>query len=508
MEFICSSTEPIVQTKYGKLRGYKLDGIYTFEGIPYGQAKRFHFPTPLDPWDGVKDATQYGDTAPWIEKKVNGFGNIRIPHRYWPQDEACLYLNVWSSDLTPVQKKPVMLWIHGGGFENGSSVELACYEGANAARYGDVVLVSLNHRLNIAGYLDLSEYGDQYRNSGCAGIADLVLALEWVRDNIAQFGGDPGNVTIFGQSGGGGKVHTLLQTPAADRLYHKAILMSGVLDVGPVATADSGKLVAKLVVQALGLTKDTIEEIETIPFRTLADAFLAVKPALKAAGHRGSWAPIPGDYYKGDGRKVGFTDYAKQVPILIGSTLAEFPMPDFPTKKDEIPMDRRMALLQEKYGAATQELTALYQQAYPNHNELDLLRLDPAFRGPNLEFADRFIAEAQADLYMYLFAYDFPYNDGEPAWHCSELPYVFHNIDCVPVCHEPVVGPRLQEQFFGAWTAFARTGDPNHPALPAWRPYRKGDEVTMIFDRECRIGVNYDRALIEKAKPFLVDWHK
>ncbi|MFR5121391.1 MAG: carboxylesterase family protein [Neglectibacter timonensis] len=227
--FVCSKTEPIVQTKAGKLRGFILDGTYTFHGIKYADAKRFQMPTEVEPWDGVKDALSYGFVSPMLSQDTPN-GEVMVPHRYWPMDENCQYLNVWTQTLDQDAKKPVLLWLHGGGFAAGSSIEQQAYDGENMSKYGDAVVVSLNHRLNILGYLDLSPFGEKYANSGNAGNADMVAALRWIHDNIAAFGGDPENVTIFGQSGGGMKVWTLMQTPSADGLFHKGVIQSGLID--------------------------------------------------------------------------------------------------------------------------------------------------------------------------------------------------------------------------------------------------------------------------------------
>ena len=210
--FVCSKTEPIVQTKAGKLRGFILDGTYTFHGIKYADAKRFQMPTEVEPWDGVKDALSYGFVSPMLSQDTPN-GEVMVPHRYWPMDENCQYLNVWTQTLDQDAKKPVLLWLHGGGFAAGSSIEQQAYDGENMSKYGDAVVVSLNHRLNILGYLDLSPFGEKYANSGNAGNADMVAALRWIHDNIAAFGGDPENVTIFGQSGGGMKADFLKKEP-------------------------------------------------------------------------------------------------------------------------------------------------------------------------------------------------------------------------------------------------------------------------------------------------------
>lgn len=205
-------TVAVVSTRQGKVRGYCYDDLVIFKGIPYAQAKRFHAPQPVAPWEGIFDAGSYGMICPLLEKdKPNG--EVLIPHRYWPTDENCQNLNIWTPSVDD-GKRPVLVWLHGGGFSAGSSIEQVAYDGANMARLGNVVVVSVNHRLNILGYFGLSEYGEEYANSGNAGGDDIIASLSWVHDNIAAFGGDPECVTVFGQSGGGAKVTTLLQSPA------------------------------------------------------------------------------------------------------------------------------------------------------------------------------------------------------------------------------------------------------------------------------------------------------
>ena len=250
-DFMCTKTEPVVQTKAGKLRGFRIDGVYAFHGVKYADAKRFQQPEPVQPWEGIKNALAYGYVCPML-KQDEPNNELMVPHRYWPLDENCQYLNIWTKSLDPSAKKPVLVWLHGGGFAAGSSIEHIAYEGENMSRYGDVVVVSLNHRLNILGYLDLSPFGEKYANSGNAGSADMVAALQWIHDNIAGFGGDPDNVTLFGQSGGGMKVWTLMQTPAADGLFHKGIVQSGCIDGVLDLSKSDGTAIVTALMQALG----------------------------------------------------------------------------------------------------------------------------------------------------------------------------------------------------------------------------------------------------------------
>jgi para-nitrobenzyl esterase len=218
---------PVVQVQCGKLRGLKDGRVFTFLGIPYARAERFEMPKAVPAWDGIKGAQVWGPVCPIPQATSVGADDVVFPHRYWVENENCQVLNVWTQSLSRNARKPVMVWMHGGGFTNGSSLESYAYDGKTLSEFGDVVAVSVNHRLNIIGTLDLSAYGPEYANSRYTGMADLVAALEWVRDNIEAFGGDPGNVTIFGQSGGGGKVTRLMQMPSAKGLFHRAISESG-----------------------------------------------------------------------------------------------------------------------------------------------------------------------------------------------------------------------------------------------------------------------------------------
>ena len=254
---------PVVETKRGKLRGYQSEGTYIFKGIPYAKAQRFQQPVAVDPWEGVKEATSYGFVCPMLQQD-NPQGELLVPHRYWPQNENCLNLNIWTQTLEKGAKKPVLVWIHGGAFSMGSSIEQKAYNGENMSKYGDVVVVSVNHRLNILGYLDLSQYGEKYADSANMGQEDLIAALSWVQENIEAFGGDKENVTVFGQSGGGMKISALLQMPKADGLFQKGIIMSGVAgDLMTYSTKDSTPLIQALL-NELGLKEDEVLVIEGI----------------------------------------------------------------------------------------------------------------------------------------------------------------------------------------------------------------------------------------------------
>lgn len=486
---------PVVETKAGKLRGYQWEGTYIFKGIRYARAKRFQLPEEAEPWEGVREAASYGFVCPMLTRD-NPQGELLVPHRYWPQDEDCLSLNIWSQSLDRSAKKPVLFWIHGGAFSMGSSIEQKAYNGENMSKYGDVVVVTVNHRLNILGYFDMSPYGEKYAGSANAGQADLVAALLWVRDNIEAFGGDPGNVTIFGQSGGGMKVSGLMQTPEADGLFHKGIIMSGVAgDILPYSTGDSRPLI-RAMLEELGLTENEAGRLETIPYHDLAAAYNRVSPAIAGAGGYIGCTPKPDDFYKGEGPAVGFTEHAKTIPVMVGTVFGEFAMAPLPFNKEQIPEAELEAVLDNRFQGRGKELKAVFAEAYPGKNPADLLTLDTIFRGPTREFV-RALAAAGGSVYSYLFALEFPYQNPKTAWHCSDIPFVFHNTELVPVANIPEVSDRLQEQIFGAVMAFARTGKPEYEGLPQWPASREDDEATMIFDRVCEVRHNHDDRLLK-----------
>jgi len=479
----------VVQTKAGKLRGFQLDGINCFYGVKYATAKRFMPPEPVQPWEGEADACSYGYVAPLMSPNSPNM-DLLIPHRFWVENEDCLSLNVWSKCLEG--KKPVMVWLHGGGYSAGSSIEMVAYDGANMANYGDVVVVTINHRLNILGYFDLSSFGEEFKNSGNAGQADIVAALEWVRDNIAQFGGDPDNVTIFGQSGGGGKVLSLLQTPAADGLFHKGIMMSG--GAGRMRkSVRHDKEIADMLIEQLGGTG--VEVLQTVPYDELVKAYNAIAPKLAElglAGPMGGWAPTKNDWYVGDPWEVGYTEHAKTVPLMVGSVIAEMGFMGNVPDKDEVPVEKRREILVEQFGDAADELIAEFKKVYPEKNELVLAAM--ANRAGLLDFVAKRAADCTADTYCYLFTYDFPYNGGMPAWHCADIPFAFHNADLVAVCNGEGCDD-LEKAYFGAYMAFAHTGSPNGEGLAEWPAFTTEGRSTMYFDAVSAAKDDADTAL-------------
>ncbi|MDO4459171.1 MAG: carboxylesterase family protein [Clostridia bacterium] len=493
--FSCDRESPVVSTDAGKIRGFQLDGTYVFQGIKYADAERFMKPQPVKPWEGVIDAHSYGYVCPLMQQdKPNG--ELMVPHRYWPFSEHCQYLNVWTQHLDRDAKKPVLVWLHGGGFSAGSSIEQQCYDGQALSEKGDVVVVSINHRLNILGYFDLSPFGEKYKYSANAGSWDMVAALQWIHNNIAEFGGDPENVTLFGQSGGGMKVWTLMNTPEADGLFHKGVIQSGLIDGFVSDKPQNGEKIVKAVMKELKIKK--VEQLETIPYPEFAAAYLKVKPELEMAGEYVGCTPVPDDFYLGDPRVIGFTDHAKTIPTMCGTCFAEFAF-GRGIDKYNTPDEEVIEMLKKKYRKHGEEkvekLIELYKEAYPEKSLGDLLYVDSLFRNPSRDFNLKKAEHQEAPSYSYIFKYDFNYDGGKAAWHCSDLPFFFANTALVPVANEVGVTDELEDNMSGALLAFAKTGNPNYGTLPEWPACKPGDEAVMLFDKVNLVKHNFDHEL-------------
>ncbi|MCM1175984.1 MAG: carboxylesterase family protein [Blautia sp.] len=487
---------PVLETTSGKLKGYFYDGEYIFKGIPYAQAKRFQMPSEAK-WEGVKDAASYGFVCPLMNQETPN-GELLVPHRYWPQDEHCQNLNIWTKALDEKAGKPVVVWLHGGGYYAGSAIEHIAYDGFQMCMQGDVVVVSVNHRLNILGYLDLSPFGEKYANSGNAGHADMVAALQWIRKNIALFGGDPDNVTIFGQSGGGMKVADLMQIEEADGLFHKGFIMSGVSSDGLLSSAKGdGREIVGAMLRELNIDESEIEKLETIPYYELAKTYTKVSPAIAAKGGYVGTVPLVNDYYKGYPLGYGLRGCAARIPVLIGTVFGEFSFAPAMFNKLELTEKEMEEIIAGVYGERTKELMQAFAQTYPGKNPADLLSVDRAMRQPSKKLAKLLAESGNDNVYLYDFTLEFPFMHNKIAWHCADIPFFFHNTDKVEICGMPGVSEKLEEQMFGAFMAFARTGDPNCGQLPEWPAVTAVKEPTMIFDRECEVRMNFDDALYE-----------
>ena len=432
-----------VQTTSGPVAGYVDDGVFIYKGIPYAKAERFAPAVDPDPWTDVRPSRAFGPTAP-APARSGWWSDDQAFTMHWDDgfhDEDCLRVNVWTGGIADGKKRPVMVWLHGGGFREGSGQELISYDGTNLARDHGVVVVSLNHRLNVLGFLDLSAFGAKYAHSGNLGMMDIVKALEWVRDNIASFGGDPANVTIFGQSGGGGKVSTLMAMPSAKGLFSKAIVESG--SITNLLSPKYSRRIGAATVANLGLTPSRIEEIATVPYDRLLAAYdAAMKTVAEEAREDGAFpanlldAILFGQVPVVDGEIIpvqpGTAEalaLSKDVPVIIGTVYHEF------TRDQEDPIFKPLALRQAQ---------------------------------------DRASAGC-APVYMYQFTWESPVLDGAlGSTHCLEIPFVFDNV----LLHRTFTGGgddavELGHRVSRAWTNFAKTGVPSAEGLPEWEAYPK-----------------------------------
>lgn len=489
--------DPVVETTSGPVSGSVSDGILAFKGIPYATAERFMPPQDPEDWNGVRECVEYGPVAPqqanWIEDSV--------------MDEKDLFrVNVWTPEISDDKKRPVMLWLHGGGFRVGSSSD-PMTNGKALAQKGDVVMVSVNHRLNILGFLDLSACGGKYTKSANVGMLDIVKALEWVKNNIEDFGGDPSNVTIFGESGGGGKVGTLMCMLAAKGLFHKAIIQSGTLV--NVMTEEKSQNLGLAVLENLGLTPDDAEKLDTVSYKNLVKAGDEAIKKISGPRKPGS-AKMFGFAPSADGEVLlqqpfspGFADISKNIPLLMGTTMNELVETAYDEK--DLTMKQAKERLEQKYGDKTDQYIELFEKAYPDHTPQDLLSIDTVFRPFTIRAADARAKQESATLYTYLLGWKSPVEDAtRGSFHGLDIPLVFDNVDRKPEwTGTSEEAHKLADKMSSSWLNFAKKGDPNvKDVLPEWEPYSAKNGETMFFDKKCRIVNNHDRELMDFIKSY------
>ena len=484
-----------VKTTEGQLRGYVEDKVQIFKGVAYGAstagAGRFMPPQKPKAWTGVRDAFEWGQRAPQI---VGGEPAEMLPtDPREPQGEDCLVMNIWTPSAARGGKRPVMVWFHGGGFASGSG-SYSIYSGKELARKHDAVAISINHRLNIFGFLYLAEYGGKWANASNAGILDGVRALEWIRDNIAEFGGDPANVTIFGQSGGAGKVATLMAMPSAKGLFHRAIMESGA-NVAGLSKAAAVKT-TEAVLQRLNIKPDGLDRLQTIPVDQLIAVMRPTPGAAPGPGGGGfNFAPVvDGKTLPHDPFTPAAPSESAAVPVLTGTTATEVTF--FARSDDELkPIDdatfvSRVKDLLKVDDAKAKDVIALYKKNEPGRDNIDLfLRMstDSSFFRSGVETqAERKAAQTGAPTYMYRFEYYSPVRDGRlKAMHCMEIPFVFDNLEAGKVYTGiSPAAQKLAEQMSAAWVAFAKSGNPNHAGMPQWAAFNANQRPTMVFSEK------------------------
>ncbi len=493
------SAGPIVETNRGKLRGVSNAGVYTFKGVPYGASTdgSMRFMPPVKPasWTGVRDAINLGPLAPQFVSSASGGSDIRkaMGDIFGPGEisEDCLVLNVWTPSLHR-GKRPVMVWLHGGGFTGGSD-GAPTYDGTNLAHKRDVVVVGLNHRLNVFGYLYLAELGGaKYADSGNVGMLDIVLALEWVRDNIARFGGDPGNVTIFGESGGGAKVSTLMAMPPAKGLFHKAIVESGSM-LKATSREDANKAAEKFIAK-LGITPDRIDDLQKLPMEKLLDAMRSLTgPNSIRLGPVVDGRSLPRNPFDPDAPAQ-----SANVPMLIGTNGTESSLllglsdPALFSLSEADMRSRLKTYLHLDDDVKLDSIIATYQKDRPGASPSEIyfaITTDRMMRMNAITQAERKAAQGAAPAYMYIFAWRTPVLGGKlMSPHGIELAFVFDNTDkTVGLNGSAPDVPVLADKVSAAWAAFAHTGNPGTGVLPHWPAYDTQSRATVVFNDECKL---------------------
>lgn len=483
---------PVVETASGKVSGLTSRGVHVFKGIPYGAstagANRFMPPREPEPWTGVREATAYAGRSPQAPAAAQRpeLATVWGPVDTLPVGEDCLTLHVWTPGLDN-GKRPVLVWLHGGAFSYGSA-NSPRYDSVNLARRNDVVVVAVNHRLNIFGHLDLSAHGERFAQSGNAGVLDLVAALEWVREHAARFGGDPGNVTIFGQSGGGGKVCALLTMPAARGLFHKAIVQSG----ASVRFAERERTtrLADAVLKHLGVS---VDQLAGLPLKRLQEAVVPAqatlpRPSLPLLDRYNFGPVIDGSVLPAHPFDPAAPAVSDDIPILVGGTKDEsaiFLAPDdavWNRTLSEDDFDKRLAAVA---GSAAPELAAYYRRRDPAASAAD--RLITALTLSNFTvrsnmLAERKAARGQAPVWVYDFAWESPAFGGRlKSCHSVEVPFVFDTLHVIGERHHKPDAQALADRMSQTWVAFAATGKADWPA------YTAGQRSVMVFDDTSKV---------------------
>jgi para-nitrobenzyl esterase len=489
-----SSSSPIVDTTTGKLRGTLVDRVNVFNAVPYGAStagtRRFLAPTTPQPWTGVRDAIELGQMCPQGPDLM--FERFPGLERRQDAGEDCLWVNVWTAGLGAARKRPVMIWLHGGGFASGSA-GFRTYDGANLARKHDVVVVGVNHRLNTFGFLYLADTGgEKYAASANAGMQDIVLALEWVRDNIEKFGGDPKSVTIFGQSAGGVKGGTLMGMPSAKGLFHRLIAASGAALTS--GSKQSARTAAEALLMRAGVSADAagIDQLQKLPAEQLMK--LAAAGRGSPGGPVGNGPVIDGRILPADLFTPGAPAFSREMPMITGSVETEFTF-IMPPREDDLSDEQLRARVKQTLGKdssdeAADRVIAAYKKSRPAASNGDIAAIVGSLfivAGPDTQ-AERKAAQGGGKVFKYYFQKYSPVQGGRlRAFHTADIPYMFDNVDDLKeMTGGGPAAQSLASKISNAWVAFAHTGDPNHPGLPSWAPFTVERQTTMIFNDECK----------------------
>jgi len=465
-------------TVYGKVQGIQNTGIKEFKGIPYGAPtggrNRFMPPKKPAPWKGVRECLSYGQVSPQAPTDLRSDYGMMIHWDYHPggMGEDCLTLNIWTPGLKDGAKRPVLVSFHGGGFTTGSGNAIG-YDGAQLARFGDVVVVTVNHRLGTLGYTQLVDLGApvEFAYAGCAGIMDLTASLEWVRDNIENFGGNPGNVMIFGQSGGGAKTSAMLATPAAKGLFHRAAVQSG--SMLKFVPKDRATQSAEALLKQLGIAKSRIADLQKISWQQLLEAQIAAGASTPGIG---GGPVLDGKYLTHDPFDPTAPVESAEIPLIVSTTLedAALSLTNFTLSEADL-----KTLIDKRFKDKGAEILALYRKYYPEKSPYliqAMVLTDAGFRRSAIRQAELKAAQGKGAIYMYQWEWPTPAFGGRYG--------AVHGLDVSGSFREAREGndmARVADQLSSSWVAFARTGNPNNSRIPPWPTFDAATRATMIF---------------------------
>ena len=512
----CDQKFVVADTVFGKVRGIESrGGIKIFKGIHYGAstagANRFMPPVDPESWTGVRDALEYGHRAPQSAPPKNDHGTtgtitttppktpypsiftaLEVPgNKFTGEDEDCLVLNIWTPGLSDSRKRPVMFWLHGGGFSSGAGSNTG-WDGTNLCLRGDVVVITINHRLNVMGFANLSAFSPDFASSGDNGMLDIVHALKWVRKNISNFGGDPNCVMIFGQSGGGQKCESLLSMPLAKGLFHRAVIESGI----SIKTIDKELATknAEALLDKLSISKENVHDIQKVPLEDIMAAYFAIGRDLgKIEPHNPGFIPsVDGHILPQHPFYPAASTVSPDVPVIIGCTRTEWTGLTTDVSLWHLDEAGLQAEVKKSIGDPSEKIIELYRKINPEATPSELyflIQSDYTYCVPTIKIAERRAALNRGPVYAYYFAWESPVQDGLlKTPHNMEWPFAFDNTElCAKITGG---GPRplaLADKVSDAWIAFARTGDPNTKKLPHWPKFNAKDRPTMVINDESKV---------------------
>ena len=500
----------VAQTQYGKVKGFILKGIYNFRGVPYGAStageNRFMPPREPEPWEGIRPAVFWGDTAPQKTKGKyrNSYSTLVDHWNYYDVSEDCLMLNIWTPGLTDNKKRPVLVWLHGGGFTNGNGIEQDGYNGENISRYGDIVFVSINLRLGPIGFSDLSVAGKGFEASGNVGILDLVAGLKWVHNNIGQFGGDTDNVTINEQTGGGSNVSTLVAMPETQGLIHKAIALSG--NSADAIDKNYSAAVGKVILQEAGLKPSEANKLQQMPwldYIELANRAMAkYNEQAGITGRRSNLGPIAGGTHIPMG---GFftnpSAPSANIPMIFCTTNCEFSLSRDNSTLEQIDKKQLVEMINQMKGGNGDKIVDAYAKAFPDKKPIELLGLILSSRENVIATANQKLTQ-KAPVYLAWFGWNPPLFDGRMrAFHCLDICFWLKNTDLMITHTGGGKRPRdLSMKMTDALLNFMRIGNPNCAGLPEWPQYTAEKGATMMLNDVCEVVYDPDREARESLK--------